>query len=85
MISVWVWWLGGARSRTARSCSLAAGLLIGGAIGNVVDRIVYGAVADFLNMSVPGLDNPCSFNLADVAIFAGAMGLVVFAGRAEAS
>ena len=41
----------------------------------------YGAVADFLNMSLPGIDNPFSFNVADVAIFAGAFGLVIFTGR----
>jgi signal peptidase II len=53
--------------------------LIGGALGNVIDRIVYGAVADFLNMSCCGFDNPYAFNVADIAIFAGAFGLVLFA------
>lgn len=57
---------------------IGAGLLIGGALGNVVDRILYGAVADFLNMSCCGIDNPFSFNVADIAIFAGAIGLVLF-------
>lgn len=56
----------------------AAGLLLGGALGNVVDRVVYGAVADFLNMSCCGIRNPYSFNVADISIFAGAMGLVLF-------
>jgi signal peptidase II len=56
----------------------AAGLLIGGALGNVIDRVVYGAVADFLNMSCCGFDNPFSFNVADVAIFFGAVGLILF-------
>lgn len=60
---------------------LAAGLLVGGAIGNVVDRLVYGAVADFLNMSCCGIVNPYAFNVADIAIFVGAMGLVLFTGR----
>ncbi|MGX9352740.1 signal peptidase II [Shimia sp. W99] len=59
---------------------ISAGLLIGGAIGNVVDRLLYGAVADFLNMSCCGIDNPFAFNLADVWIFAGALGLVFFGG-----
>jgi signal peptidase II len=80
VISVWIWfWV---RRQPHRPVVLwSAGLLIGGAIGNVIDRIRYGAVADFLNMSVPGIDNPYSFNLADVAIFAGALGLVLFTGR----
>lgn len=56
---------------------LAAGLLIGGALGNVIDRIAYGAVADFLNMSCCGFNNPFSFNVADIAIFIGAIGLAI--------
>ncbi|MBN9887909.1 signal peptidase II [Salipiger abyssi] len=60
---------------------VAAGLLIGGALGNVVDRLLYGAVADFLNMSCCGIDNPFAFNVADIAIFAGALGLVLLPGR----
>ena len=59
---------------------VSAGLLIGGALGNVVDRLLYGAVADFLNMSCCGITNPFAFNVADIAIFAGALGLVLFPG-----
>jgi len=78
-ISAWVWvWM--RREAQPIRVRMAAGLLIGGALGNVLDRILYGAVADFLNMSVPGLANPFSFNVADIAIFAGAIGLVLFAG-----
>lgn len=58
---------------------LCVGAIIGGALGNVLDRVVYGAVADFLNMSCCGLRNPYAFNIADVAIFAGALGLIIFA------
>ena len=49
-----------------------AGIVIGGAMGNAWDRLQYGAVADFLNMSCCGINNPFAFNIADVAIFAGA-------------
>jgi signal peptidase II len=56
----------------------SAGLLIGGALGNIIDRIYYGAVVDFLNMSCCGINNPYSFNVADVFVFAGAFGLVLF-------
>ncbi|WP_347311545.1 signal peptidase II [Defluviimonas sp. SAOS-178_SWC] len=80
VISLWVWlWV--RREPHSRIVKLSAGFLIGGAMGNVLDRILYGAVADFLNMSVPGIDNPYSFNVADIAIFAGAIGLVLFTGR----
>jgi signal peptidase II len=54
-------------------------VLVGGALGNVIDRIVYGAVADFLNISCCGIENPYAFNVADIAIFAGAIGLVIYA------
>ena len=69
---VWVW-----RGNFGRVAKVSAGFLIGGALGNFVDRILYGAVADFLNMSLPGWQNPYSFNVADIAIFAGAIGLVL--------
>jgi signal peptidase II len=62
---------------------ISAGLLIGGAAGNVVDRVVYGYVADFLNMSCCGIENPYAFNVADIAIFAGAIGLVLFTGKSQ--
>ena len=52
--------------------ALGAGIVIGGALGNAWDRLQYGAVADFLNMSCCGIANPYAFNIADVAIFAGA-------------
>ena len=79
-ISVWVWvWT--RRESGSKWVQISAGLLIGGALGNVVDRVAYGAVADFLNMSCCGIENPYAFNVADVAIFAGALGLVVFSGR----
>ncbi|WP_095587475.1 signal peptidase II [Actibacterium ureilyticum] len=58
----------------------SAGVLIGGALGNVVDRVLYGAVADFLNMSCCGFHNPYSYNVADIAVFAGAFGLILFSG-----
>jgi signal peptidase II len=48
-------------------------------MGNAVDRVVYGAVADFLNTSCCGLNNPFAFNIADIGIFAGAFGLLIFA------
>lgn len=67
----------------ARWGLISAGLLIGGALGNVIDRVVYGAVVDFLNMSCCGFQNPYSFNIADVFVFAGAIGLVLFADPAK--
>ena len=53
-------------------------LVIGGALGNAIDRLLYGAVADFINITCCGFRNPYSFNLADVFIFIGLIGLLVF-------
>lgn len=75
--AVFIWMRRGAHPVAA---CISAGALIGGALGNVIDRIAYGAVADFLNMSCCGFTNPYSFNVADIAIFAGAAGLVIWAG-----
>ncbi len=80
VISVWVWiWV--SRENPSPRVQVLAGLLIGGALGNVVDRVLYGAVADFLNMSCCGIENPFAFNVADVSIFVGAIGLVLFTGK----
>ncbi|MGR3455066.1 signal peptidase II [Pseudooceanicola sp.] len=70
-----LWWIH--RERPRRAGMIAAGLLVGGAIGNVIDRVIYGAVADFLNMSCCGIENPYAFNVADIAIFLGAAALVL--------
>jgi signal peptidase II len=73
-----LWW-----ARRARDwwIPLGAGLVVGGAIGNAWDRVQWGAVADFINMSCCGIRNPYAFNVADVAIFAGAGLLILFAER----
>ncbi len=76
-----LWWV--RRFQDNILMTVSAGLLIGGALGNVVDRITYGFVVDFLNMSCCGIDNPYVFNIADVFIFAGAIGLILFEGRAH--
>jgi len=54
------------------------GLIVGGAVGNVIDRVRFGAVIDFLNMSCCGINNPYIFNLADIFVFTGLVFLLVF-------
>jgi signal peptidase II len=67
-----------ARSRTLVA-TLALGLIIGGAIGNAIDRFAYGAVVDFALFHVQIGGNTFNwyvFNLADVAIVAGVAALL---------
>lgn len=73
LVLFWMW-----RNPQPRLARAAAGLLIGGALANVLDRLLYGYVLDFLNMSCCGIVNPFVFNVADIFIFAGAIGLVLF-------
>ncbi|MBT3238892.1 MAG: signal peptidase II [Rhodospirillaceae bacterium] len=70
VLMVWLW-----RSQ-CRLLASAIGLIIGGAMGNVIDRMNYGAVADFLDFHVAGFHWP-AFNVADSAIFVGAVVLVL--------
>jgi signal peptidase II len=70
-----------ARNLKGNVVPILIGLVIGGAIGNVIDRIRFGAVVDFLNMSCCGIQNPYIFNLADIFVFIGLILLVVFLER----
>ncbi len=70
------WWL----YRTPRNdwkAALPYALIIGGALGNVIDRIVHGHVIDFIKWYMGDHVWP-AFNLADAAIVGGAVGLVLF-------
>ena len=51
--------------------TVALGFLIGGATGNALDRVIYGAVADFFHVHFGGFTPFGVFNLADMAIVAG--------------
>ena len=55
--------------------AVSIGLIIGGAIGNAIDRILYGAVADFFSLHAFGFQWYV-FNIADAAIVAGVVGLL---------
>jgi signal peptidase II len=73
VLAIWM-----ARSRTL-TATVALGLIIGGAIGNAIDRFAYGAVVDFALFHVrigANTFNWYVFNLADVAIVAGVAALL---------
>ena len=73
VLAIWM-----ARSRTLIAI-VALGLIIGGAVGNAIDRFAYGAVVDFALFHVQIGANTFNwyvFNVADVAIVAGVAGLL---------
>lgn len=74
------WW---ARKADRRLMALSLGLIIGGAIGNAIDRIRFGAVVDFLDFS--RMMFPWVFNVADSAITVGVALLLLDSLRGEKS
>ena len=69
-LGVWLMRAGG------RWLALALGLIIGGAVGNIVDRLRFGAVADFLDFHIGAYHWP-AFNLADASITVGVALLLI--------
>lgn len=72
--SVWVVYLLRRHLRQTLFC-FALSLILGGAVGNVIDRVMFGAVIDFLDFHVAGYHWP-AFNIADSAITCGAALLI---------
>jgi signal peptidase II len=54
------------------------GLQMGGALGNVIDRINQGYVTDFIKMGIPGVYYWPNYNIADMAIVTGVIGLAIY-------
>jgi signal peptidase II len=61
---------------TSRFSMIAIGFVIGGALGNVADRLRFGAVADFFDFHVQHYHWP-AFNIADAMVFTGAVMLCI--------
>ena len=57
-------------------------LVLGGALGNLIDRIIYGYVIDFLDFVIFGYEYPV-FNVADTFIFIGVLILVLYTWRVK--
>jgi signal peptidase II len=82
VLLLWVW-LARAQDRLT---ALSLGLIVGGAIGNAIDRLAYGWVADFVFFHVSAGHwrfDWYVFNLADVAIVAGVAGLLYDSVRGD--
>lgn len=60
----------------AAASKMVVGLIIGGGLGNFIDRLLFGAVRDFINLGFWP-----SFNLADTFITVGAVVLILFHGK----
>lgn len=67
VVGALIFWVRGQRGWVPTA---AAGLIVGGAVGNIVDRFVHGAVVDFLDFHLAGWHWP-AFNVADTAIVCG--------------
>ncbi len=73
--SLYILWLL-RKNQSDKMLSWALSLILGGALGNVLDRIMYGAVVDFIDLHYGNWHWP-AFNIADSAICIGAA-LIVF-------
>lgn len=78
-LAVWL-----AREASGKLMAASLGLIIGGAIGNAIDRILIGGVADFFLLHFRGYEWYV-FNIADVAIVAGVVGLLYESFRSSRS
>ncbi len=73
LVTAFLWlWLAGSKTKFD---AIVLGMIIGGALGNIADRVMYGAVADFFYLHAFGF-SWYVFNLADVAVVVGACILV---------
>jgi signal peptidase II len=74
VVSAYLLWMMWQAPNDRRQC-LALGLIVSGAIGNVIDRLRFGYVVDFLDVHVAGMHWP-AFNVADSCICVGAVLLI---------
>lgn len=70
-VAIWIW-----RER-ARVDAAGLGLVLGGALGNIADRVRFGHVVDFIDFHIGGFRPFLVFNLADAAITIGVLVLLV--------
>ena len=79
-LAVVAWLLMWLRRAANRTEATAIGLIIGGALGNILDRLRIGAVTDFIDAHYGGWHWP-TFNMADVAIVCGVAALILVSLR----
>lgn len=79
-VGVMLWYL--LTKKPDRLTAFAVALMAGGALGNLIDRLVYGYVRDFLNFYIFGYDFPV-FNIADAALCIGVFLLLIASLKEE--
>jgi signal peptidase II len=77
-------YLGRAQLRHPLRVSAELGLVIGGAVGNAIDRLAFGRVTDFVVWKI-GSHEWHTFNVADAALVVGILGLLIDSGRPRAA
>jgi len=79
VIALIVWFHGHAMAGSGWLATVALGLLLGGAVGNLLDRVRLGHVVDFVDMGIPGGWRFYTWNVADAAITISILLLLVMA------
>ena len=70
------------KEKLNKSENIIYGMIIGGILGNLFDRLIYGYVIDFIDFKIFGYDYPV-FNLADTFIVVGIILLIIISIRKE--
>ena len=82
MVLLLVLWHLLSKTNLSKSAVIGLTFLIGGGIGNIYDRILYGSVTDFFHIDLGGIFKTGIFNMADVSVMVG-MGFVLYSSLIE--
>lgn len=78
VVTVAILYYAGTLNPQQRFLRFLLGLQLGGALGNVVDRLFRGYVTDYIRVGIPGVYYWPNFNIADIAIVCGVIGLAIY-------
>lgn len=78
VVTLAILYYAGTLSKEQRFLRFLLGLQLGGALGNVIDRLYQGFVTDFVRVGIPGVYYWPNFNIADSAIVCGVIGLAIY-------
>jgi signal peptidase II len=78
VVTVAILYYAGTLKPQQRFLRFLLGLQLGGALGNVIDRLYQGHVTDFVRIGIPGVYYWPNFNIADSAIVCGVIGLAIY-------